>query len=675
MTLHHTHARAPKAPGHGVFICTLLSVVAACTTVGADRAPAAGPSEPIDPPIRVEANGPQRDDTARRLLADAEATLPTDPEQAAELATEVVRAHAGAEGSGAALRILAVAAAARQDWSAVERFADQYAALLPAGDDRAVSVRLLAGDAALSDGRVVDALGEWLKIPGSADAGLMSEALGRTEAVVTEVSGDELQAVLDGARQTPLIGPVAAHLALQRYVEGNRDLAARLGQVALDAGVTGESARMASGAVAGDLSEFVFTPRIGVLLPTSGSPRLRDFADEIMQGIQVAVSEFGISSGVPLTVELVRRDNRGVMGNGARLVGELEQEGALGIIGPLQEELLVEAARARTLSIPIVSPTSPVVPEGSTDVYALQGAEDGAARAIASYAEDRGIQTAVLIYPDVLEASREAAAFRDAFGGTGGTILREIAYPRGTTYFAEELRAAASLAPDVVVFPIPASDVELLAPQVTFFGLDSLGIQVLGTSGWTDPEVLARVDPRHTNGIIAAAPQPAQGVSEGARLFRQAYEQYFSNTLRSSVPAYGYDAARVLLDVIEAGARTPQDVGAGLRSLKALEGATGRISVQDGRMTRSHYVVCLQNRRPEDLSDDMRPEWTLFPPLPDSETDSIPAEATPRIVGFRCPGAPRPAGSLDNALFHPDSLFLKPDTVVADTTGFGRSRR
>jgi ABC-type branched-subunit amino acid transport system substrate-binding protein len=677
-----TRARTPLVSGHRAFwngnsvrsgavaavvAAVVATVVSGCTTVGAETGRAGGPAEPIDPPIRVDASGPQRDATAERLLGEAEAALGRDPVQAEQLALEVVRAHAGAQGSGAALRILASVAFAQQRWAETESFSQRYAALLPSGDDRAVAVRILAGDAAASDGRPQDALAHWLEIPADAADRLISSALQRADTVVANVPADELQVLLDGARQSPLIGPVAARLALERYIQGNRDLAARLGQVALDAGARGTSARIARGAVSGDLSEFVFAPRIGVILPISGSPRLRDFAEEIMQGVQVAVSQFGQESGERLAVQLVQRDNRGVRGNGRRIIGELQQEGALGIIGPLQEELFEEAAAARSESIAIVSPTSPVVPAGAADVYALQGAEDGAARAIAEYASDRGIATAVLIYPDVMEATREAAAFRDAFGALGGTILRDIPYTRGTTYFEEQMRAAASLDPDVVVFPIPASDVELLAPQVTFFGLDSLGIQVLGTGGWTDPSVLARVDSRHTNGVVAAGPQPAAGVSQGATDFREAYERYFSNTLRSAVPAYGYDAARLLLEVIDRGARTPQAVATGLRSLQGLEGATGRFSVEDGHLTRSHFVVCLQNQHAEDLAAGERPTWTLFPPLPDSETDSIPPGATPRIVGFRCPGAPRPSGALDDLIFHPDSVFLRPDTVATDT--------
>ena len=84
------------------------------------------------------------------------------------------------------------------------------------------------------------------------------------------------------------------------------------------------------------------------------------------------------------------------------------------------------------------------------------------------------------------------------------------------------------------MLPLPERDVELMAPQVTFYGLDSLEIRVLGTAGWTDEEMLARVATRHTDGVVAASPQPPDGESAGYRRFVDAYEAYHQRTLPES---------------------------------------------------------------------------------------------------------------------------------------------
>ena len=189
----------------------------------------------------------------------------------------------------------------------------------------------------------------------------------------------------------------------------------------------------------------------------------------------------------------------------------------------------------------------------------------------------------------------------------------------------------------MLVLPLPARDVELIAPQVTFYGLDSLEIRILGTNGWSEEAMLSRVDTRHTNGVVTASPQPAEGELEGYLRFVEAYESYYQRTLPDRVPALGYDAAALLLEAIRRGASTPGDLLETLETMPGFSGATGRLFVDDGRVVRDHFVGCLQDRQMLDLADGARADPILMPPLPDRETDSIPEGALDRVVGFRCP--------------------------------------
>jgi len=176
-----------------------------------------------------------------------------------------------------------------------------------------------------------------------------------------------------------------------------------------------------------------------------------------------------------------------------------------------------------------------------------------------------------------------------------------------------------------------------MAPQVTFFGLDSLEIRVLGTSGWTDEAMLARVDTRHTNGVVTASPQPPEREWEGYRRFVEAYETLFQRTLPDLRPALGYDAAALLLEAIRRGASTPRGVLDTLKAMPGFSGATGRLFVDEGRVVRDHFIGCLQDRRVLVLAEGARANPILRPPLRDPATDSIPEGALDRVVGFRCP--------------------------------------
>ena len=72
--------------------------------------------------------------------------------------------------------------------------------------------------------------------------------------------------------------------------------------------------------------------------------------------------------------------------------------------------------------------------------------------------------------------------------------------------------------------------------------------------------------------------------------FVDAYEALHRKTLRSSIPAFGYDAAKLVLAAIEDGARSPADLVARLERIEAYEGATGTISIVDGRVVRRHTL-------------------------------------------------------------------------------------
>ncbi len=139
--------------------------------------------------------------------------------------------------------------------------------------------------------------------------------------------------------------------------------------------------------------------------------------------------------------------------------------------------------------------------------------------------------------------------------------------------------------------PIPAEDVEFVAPQFAHHGLDTLAIEIVGTTGWTDPQALERVDPRLVDGVVATAPVAAGPGTPGYAGFQQAYEAYFQRSLVSPTPALGYDATLLLLEALRGGRLRPEDVRLSFRSLDEVEGATGVFSVVDGRVVRRTEVV------------------------------------------------------------------------------------
>ena len=621
-------ARTPVAPR-----LSIVAVVAVfgCATPGtpiveaeAGRVEPAIAGGPFPPAQRAEADS---------LLAQAQTALDQEAFELAEaLSLEIEAEFGAAPGSAYALWIRARAAKANGNLEGAQEAARRFRTFLADGDERIAEVTLLEGDALQALGRTAEAVAAWLPAPGEP---VSEEALARVEDYVEELTESELRRLV--ASDEGLVAPVLAEFAFRQYTLGADAAAQAYATRALDSGATGRAQLLAQAVLAGDLSEFLVVPRIGAILPTSGSPSLRQFATGIQEGISVALQMFGQPQGNRVPPELVVQDSGGDI-IGARIAfSAIEVSDVLGVIGPLQEGALSEVADRVQGRLAIISPTSPVVPDGSTGVYSLSSADPGGARALARYAISSDLYTAVVVYPENTDGLYEARAFSDVFQSEGGLILGEISYPTGSTFFEEQLRQAEALLPDVLVLPLPARDVELMAPQVIFFGLDSLEIRVLGTTGWTEEAMLSRVDTRHTNGVVTASPQPAEGESEGYRRFVQAYESLYLRSLPDLVPALGYDAAALLLEGIRRGASTPGGLLDTLEAMPGFSGATGRLFVDDGRVIRDHFVGCLQDRQVLDLADGARADPIVMPPLRDPETDLVPEGALDRVVGFRCP--------------------------------------
>ena len=151
------------------------------------------------------------------------------------------------------------------------------------------------------------------------------------------------------------------------------------------------------------------------------------------------------------------------------------------------------------------------------------------------------------------------------------------------------------LEPVALFVPIPPEDVEFVAPQVTHYGLDTLAIDILGTSAWTDPRVLEAIDTRHTTGVVATAAVGRELGSAGRVAFQDAYERHLQRSLVSPVPAIGYDAALLLLEALRIRPTTPVQVREAVEALRDVEGATGIFSVVDGRVVRRTELVYIDN--------------------------------------------------------------------------------
>jgi len=620
----------------GMVSTFLAAAVASACAPG----PAPGNPEEGPPPVVLDVSPASRADEDRASLLyraaldDFEASRLSGAVNAAQT---VVDQFPATRVSGASLWLLARAQEGAGQPDAALAAATRYAAALPPEDPRLGAVRLLEATALTQLGRLGEATGRALSIRADAPPDTYSRALGLVRASAPELNRGELGDLLAG---TPLGQPLAAPLmvayARSLLLGGDAAAARQYASAALAAGAEGpdqEGALALLADLGGENVANVPKVRIAALLSATGPPTLQRYALLIEEGIRAALE----SSEASANVELLVRDDRGDPAQAGELIRELESESVVGVIGPLLDDLVGRAAAARSTPLPLISPTAPMS-QGEAGIFSLGAPDPGSAEALARYAATSGLEYVVVIHPDEPNAAFQAQAFEETFQELRGSVLRTITYPSGTTHFEDVLRQAEALRPDALFFPVPARDIEALAPQVSFFGLDTLGVHVLGTSEWANEDVRRAVSPRHTNGVVTAAPRTPGPASDAYQRFVRAYEERFQRSLRDPMPATGYDAASLILLAVRTGARTAAEVRTALASIEGFEGATGVLSVEDGRVVREHHLLCIQNRQLLSIE----PGQTSLHYRPTRPGD--PEEDEPEIVPtgpleIYCPGA------------------------------------
>ena len=417
-------------------------------------------------------------------------------------------------------------------------------------------------------------------------------ALRSLEAALSRLARTELEALqesTDRLGRDARMGFVYAELAYVYILSGEPEEARRYASMARSSGARGRARDFADAVLSGGVPGLM--PQnlvVGAVLPVTGSPSNREYTRLFLEGVEVAAD---LARRAGWRFEFLVEDNRGTPSGSERAVSALVSRGAVAILGPLAAENLESAVRAAPRDVAVLSPTARRLPFGRRGVYSMGAGDPGAGRALADAVRSAGYQEAVVVHSGSPGEALEADAFVDAFHDLGGSVRRRMRYEPGTTTFDIELKEVEVVVPEVLVVAAPSADVELMAPQIAFYGLDTLDIQVAGTASWTTPAVLESVVQRHTDSVIAVSPSDPRAAVDPGTAFVRAYEQHFRRTLVSPVPAAGFDLFRMALAAYGDGVRTSRGTVASLERLDRFRGATGTYSHVDGRIQREFFPV------------------------------------------------------------------------------------
>jgi branched-chain amino acid transport system substrate-binding protein len=348
------------------------------------------------------------------------------------------------------------------------------------------------------------------------------------------------------------------------------------------------------------------TVKLGILIPTSGTPDMAEYAELIREGVDLAIAEYEAEAGRP-PLEVVFRDDAGNALQAARAIETFESEGVVAVIGPLMSDGLDAAtASRRSTSLVLLSPTASQAPTNSVHAYSLNATDSQGGAALARWADASGLRRLAVLYAISDADAASARAFADAARAMGAQIVAEIPFDPGTTTFQAPVTRLVAANPQAVYIAASVRDLRQLVPQLPYYGLR--GVQILGGETWIEPEVLGSLPAVALEGVVVASPLPIGSPDTGWSEFVDLYQTTYRRTLDNAYPALGYDAANLILRELSRGLHRPEDVANALEQVRDYRGATGILSIENGRISRRPFLIRIRSGRPEPLPFGGSPE-------------------------------------------------------------------
>lgn len=322
---------------------------------------------------------------------------------------------------------------------------------------------------------------------------------------------------------------------------------------------------------------------IATVLPLSG--RLAPFANEVLEGIQLAVERAREQSGMP-PVGLIVKDNESdkpsFLEDHATLLNE---DRPMAVIGPmLSKNLPVMAEMAERAKVPLITPaaTFPNVRRLGSFVFSTTLTHALQAKRIAGYATgDQGYRRFCILYPDTTYGREQARLFAQEVRQHEGEVIAMESFKEGDSDFspqikklkAEDLKKYGLAVPydpsrpagkpvgktdkrilytpgfDAIFIPSRASEIGLLAAQLVFHDVK---VPLLGTNGWNSPDFLRTAD-RTVDGAVFVDGFFAESANAAVQDFVQRFQKRFQGS-PTLFTMQGYDAAKLVLEAIRRGA-------------------------------------------------------------------------------------------------------------------------
>lgn len=343
---------------------------------------------------------------------------------------------------------------------------------------------------------------------------------------------------------------------------------------------------------------------IGVLLPLSG--RYSAFGELVKRSMDMAL-ELHNETQPPL--RFLYRDTRGETETARQMTAALaNEERVMAIAGPLTGPASIAAAdQAQSDSTPLLSLSQRAnLPAIGDQVFRNSLTSRLQVRALARYAiEEQGMTSFGILYPENRLGVEMAELFAEEVLRHGGLVTDEQSYAEDATDFRRQIRTFMGQDPnakeevrfqplteeeiledlfqpdlpeyppvtfDALFIPDYADRIGLIAPQLTFYGIEDFPL--LGINGWNSPELI-RLAGRFVqsavfvDGFFPASEHPF--VREFVDLYMEKYGEE-----PSILEAQAFDVANILIDLVgREDIRSREALRLALSQLQNYPGVTG----------------------------------------------------------------------------------------------------
>ena len=365
---------------------------------------------------------------------------------------------------------------------------------------------------------------------------------------------------------------------------------------------------------------------IAAVLPLSG--KLAAFANEVLNGIQLAVEVNGDRAGGPSVGLLVKDIESSQASFLEDFNGILTNDRPIAVVGPLlSRNLPVMAELAERSRIPLLTPTAtlPNVRRLGSFTFSTALTYQLQAKRIATYATaELGFRRFCILHPDTTYGREMARLFAQEVRQHDSEIIAIESYKEGESDLgaqlkrlkAEDLKKYGLAVPidptkasgkltkldkkvlytpgfDAVFIPSRASDVGLIAAQ---FNFHDMKVPFLGGNGWNAPD-FARTADQSIDGAVFVDGFFADSPNPNVQDFVNRYKKRFEST-PTLFAMQGYDAVKFVIEAIRKGATSGEAVRDYITTQQDLPALGGPAAFgQDGTLIRPLFLIQVKRGR------------------------------------------------------------------------------